>query len=167
MLTPILSWNVQSDAPKLIFPSFSSFFKWWIRFTLAAPCRCSGVSWITDREMEFHSNTVNKVQKWNRFLHVHDFKHLRTFKAHFLLKVNKSAFWSFRLGSSVENMRSDLVDDLDQLHGGESLSGSILNGCQDLLLSFLSVVDVVFDLHACVLDHRSVTCSHNRGKNAM
>lgn len=64
-------------------------------------------------------------------------------------------------------MRSDLVDDLDQLHGGERLSGSILNGCQDLLLSLLSVADVEFDLHACVLDHRSVTCSHNRGKNAM
>lgn len=33
------------DIPGMIFPSFSSFFKWWTRFTLAAWCRYSGVSW--------------------------------------------------------------------------------------------------------------------------
>lgn len=45
-----ICWNffvkeVNETIPRLILPSFSSFFKWWTRFTLAAWCRCSGVSW--------------------------------------------------------------------------------------------------------------------------
>lgn len=74
--------------------------------------------------------------------------------------VHKGTFYLETCGGTG----SDLVDDLDQLHGGESLSCSVLNGCQDLLLSLLPVVDVVPDLHGCVLDHRSVTCSHTAGE---
>ena len=37
-------WS-ESYWPEQICPSFSSFFKWWTRLTLAARCRCSGVSW--------------------------------------------------------------------------------------------------------------------------
>lgn len=45
-----ICWNlfvkeVNETIPRLILPSFSSFFKWWTRFTLAAWCRCLGVSW--------------------------------------------------------------------------------------------------------------------------
>lgn len=59
-------------------------------------------------------------------------------------------------------MTLDLINDLDELHRGESLSCSILNGCQDLLLSLVPVADVVSDLRARILNHRSVTCTEDR-----
>ena len=60
---------------------------------------------------------------------------------------------------------TDLIDHLDQLHGGERLSCSILNGCQDLLFSLVPVADVVFDLGAGILNHRPVTCTEQRSRN--
>lgn len=54
---------------------------------------------------------------------------------------------------------SHLIDDLDELHRGEGLSRSVLNGGQDLLLPLVPVADVVSDLGAGVLNHGSVACS--------
>lgn len=51
----------------------------------------------------------------------------------------------------------DLINNLDKLHGGKRLSCSILNGCQDLLLSLVPVAHIVSDLRASILNHRAVT----------
>lgn len=56
---------------------------------------------------------------------------------------------------------SDLIDDLDKLHGGEGFSCSILDGLQDLLLSLVPVADVLTDFRGRILDHWAVTCTED------
>lgn len=57
---------------------------------------------------------------------------------------------------------SDLVDDPDELHWGERFSCSLLNSCQDLLLSLVTVADVVSDFCNSILNHGPMTCSEDR-----
>lgn len=54
--------TVSDDKPRLIFPSFSSFFRWWTRFTLAAWCRYSGVSLkrSSEKKLSFLDQDTNK-----------------------------------------------------------------------------------------------------------
>ena len=68
---------------------------------------------------------------------------------------------------AAEEACSHLIDDLDELHGGEGLPCSVLNGGQDLLLPLVPVADVVSDLGASVLDHGSVTCSRGPVKTSV
>lgn len=53
----------------------------------------------------------------------------------------------------------DLVDRLDELHGGKRFPRSIVNCCQDLLFSLVPVADVVADLGASILNYRPMSCS--------
>ena len=56
-----------------------------------------------------------------------------------------------------------LVDQFDQLHGGEgSPCSPRLDDLQDLLLSEQPVLDVLSDLTASLLHHRTVTWDDDR-----
>lgn len=47
----------------MIFPSFSSFVRWWTRLMLAAWCRCSGVSCRRGSRQVFQSLTGEELQQ--------------------------------------------------------------------------------------------------------
>lgn len=215
---------VRDDVPRLILPSFSSFFKWWTRFTLAALCRYSGVSWERSSVWSICHFSPNKNK---HFTVITSMTGTQTGSTRDCLQAAYFAYPSFAVlvcifsmftlyfeglkasPSSVDDNEQaypelqrqqskcgegvlqhtaglsfttptglplttgwtkhqrnrrfcpDLIDDLDELHWGKSLSCSILNGCQDLLLSLVPVADVVSDLRASILNHRSVTCTEN------
>lgn len=56
----------------------------------------------------------------------------------------------------------DLIDDLDELHGGERLPRSALDGSQDLLFPLVPVADVVLDLGAGIQNHGAMTCEEHQ-----